>query len=65
VDQCRTQLIRLSKDLEPHPCRQVREGYLLAFTRECNPKLALTTVTCPPDRSDEEYWCRWKIDWQK
>ncbi len=63
VDQCRTQLIRIGKGLEPHPCRQVREGYLVGFVKECNPKLKLVTITCPPDRGDEEYWCRWAIDW--
>ena len=63
VDQCRTQLIRISHGLEPHPCRQVREGYLEGFTKECNPKLALTTIMCPPERTTEKYWCRWKIHW--
>jgi hypothetical protein len=65
IDACRTQLIRLDKGLEPHPCRQVREGYLLAFAKECNPDLKLETLCCPPDRTDEEYWCRWKFSLEK
>lgn len=62
VYNCRTQLIRLGKGLDAHPCRQVREGYLQAFVSQCNPKLKLETVCCPPDRCDEgELWCRWII----
>lgn len=61
VDACRTQLIRLDKGLEPHPCRLVREGYLQAFLAECNPALELVTVSCPPDRTTDEVWCRWAI----
>ncbi len=64
VHTCRTQQIRLSKNLDVHPCRQVREGYLQAFTTECNPKVALETVCCPPDRcEDEKIWCRWVFKW--
>jgi hypothetical protein len=61
VDQCRTQLIRLDKGLEPHPCRQVREGYLQAFLQEANPALTLETVSCPPDITVQEVWCKWRI----
>lgn len=63
VDACRTQLIRLDKGLEPHPCRQVREGYLEAFVRECNPRVALEVVCCPPDREWEDIWCQWVFKW--
>jgi len=61
VDQCRTQLIRLDKGLDPHPCRQVREGYLEAFVKELGGGLALETVSCPPDRTREDVWCEWRI----
>jgi len=63
VDQCRTQLIRLDKGLEPHPCRQVREGYLQAFVDECNPKVALEVISCPPDRTRQDVWCEWVFKW--
>ncbi len=61
VDKCRTQLIRLDKGLSPHPCRLVREGYLEAFTKELNPRLVLKVVSCPPQRTDEQAWCRWEF----
>ncbi len=63
VDACRTQLIRLDKGLEPHPCRQVREGYLQAFCSECNPKVALEVVCCPPERERTDIWCQWVFKW--
>jgi len=63
VIKCRTQLIRLDKGLEPHPCRLVREGYLAAFTEECNPHIKLETVSCPPDRSRDDLWCLWRFRW--
>jgi hypothetical protein len=65
IDKCRTQLIRIGKGLDPHPCRQVREGYLEAFAKECNPAIKLETICCPPDRGDEEYWCRWRFKLDK
>lgn len=61
VDQCRTQKIRVSKGLEEHPCRQVREGYLVGFVAECNPGLELETVSCPPDRTRDDVYCEWLI----
>ena len=61
VVQCRTQLIRLDKGLDPHPCRLVREGYLEAFTAECNSGVKLETVSCPPDRSRDDVWCLWRF----
>ena len=61
VVQCRTQLIRLDKGLSPHPCRLVREGYLEAFTAECNAGVTLETVSCPPDRSRDDVWCLWRF----
>lgn len=64
VDECRTQLIRLDKGLDVHPCRQVRERYLRAFTTECNPKVELVTVSCPPDRTEMDVWCRWEFRWK-
>jgi hypothetical protein len=63
VDQCRTQLIRLDKGLDPHPCRQVREGYLQAFAKECNPRVRVETISCPPERTTDEVWCRWVFRW--
>lgn len=63
VDQCRTQLIRQDKGLGPHPCRQVREGYLLAFAQECNPRVKVECVSCPPTRTTDEVWCRWVFNW--
>ncbi len=63
VDQCRTQLIRLDKGLDPHPCRQVRERYLQQFVKECNPKVELVVVSCPPDRVREDIWCEWEFRW--
>ncbi len=63
IDRCRTQLIRLDKGLGPHPCRQVREGYLQAFAQECNPRVVLETVSCPPDRTTDDVWCRWIFRW--
>ena len=63
VDKCRTQLIRLDKGLEPHPCRQVREGYLQAFVKECNPKVVVDTICCPPARDREDLWCLWVFRW--
>lgn len=63
VDACRTQLIRLEKGLDTHPCRQVREGYLAAFVAECNPKVRLETLCCPPDRDREDLWCLWRFAW--
>lgn len=61
VDVCRTQEIRLSKGLEMHPCRQVRERYLQAFVNEVNPDLELETVSCPPDQTVEGVYCLWRI----
>lgn len=63
VDACRTQLIRIDKGLEPHPCRMVREGYLQAFVKECNPKVALEVVSCPPERTRQDLWCLWVLKW--
>ena len=63
VTECRTQLIRIKKGLGPHPCRQVREGYLVEFARECNPKVVVECVSCPPDRVREDVWCEWRFKW--
>lgn len=63
VDQCRTQNIRVSKGLDEHPCRQVREGYLAGFVTECNPKVTLETVSCPPDRTRDDVYCEWVFKW--
>ncbi len=64
VDKCRTQMIRVSKGLDEHPCRQVREGYLQAFVEELNPKLELVTVSCPPDRTRDDVYCEWHFKWK-
>lgn len=61
VDSCRTQQIRVDKGLEEHPCRLVREGYLQAFAKECNPELILDCVSCPPDRTRDDVYCEWVI----
>ena len=63
VDKCRTQMIRLDKGLEPHPCLLVREGYLQSFVQECNPKVKLVTVSCPPNQTLDDVWCRWRFVW--
>lgn len=62
VVSCHTQKIRVSKGLEEHPCRQVREKYLAAFLNELNPDLKLVCVSCPPDRTTNEVYCRWKFE---
>lgn len=62
VDTCRTQMIRLDKGLEAHPCRRVREGYLAAFVKEMNPAVKLSCVSCPPERTTDEVWCRWAFE---
>lgn len=61
VDSCRTQKIRVDKGLGEHPCRQVREGYLMEFVSQCNSALKLECVSCPPDRTTDEVYCRWVI----
>jgi hypothetical protein len=61
VIACRTQLIRQDKGLGPHPCRLVREGYLQAFVKECNPGLSLEVVSCPPERTRDDVWCQWVL----
>jgi hypothetical protein len=61
VEKCRTQLIRLEKGLEPHPCRRVREGYLKAFVKELNPAVEVIATCCPPDRDREDIWCQWEF----
>ena len=62
IDVCRTQKIRVSKGLEEHPCRQVRERYLNAFAKELNPDLKLVCISCPPDRTTNDVYCRWKFE---
>jgi hypothetical protein len=54
-------MIRVGKGLEEHPCRRVREGYLQAFVRECNPELTLECISCPPDRTRDDVYCEWVI----
>jgi hypothetical protein len=59
---CRTQQIRVSKGLSEHPCKQVREGYLAAFAKELNPDIKLVCISCPPERTTDEVYCRWKFE---
>ncbi|MCB2186619.1 MAG: hypothetical protein KQJ78_09395 [Deltaproteobacteria bacterium] len=61
VEECRTQLIRQEKKLGEHPCRQVRENYLINFAKELNPQVKVECVSCPPGRSLTDIWCRWRF----
>jgi hypothetical protein len=65
VVACATQLTRQKKGLPIFPCKQVRQGYLEAFTRAFNPELTCTCLFCPPEERQEGAWCRWEFTSKK
>ena len=59
--ECRTQDARVAKGREVFPCREVRLGYLREFARTINPSIGVRCISCPPERTAEDCWCRWKF----
>ena len=61
VDRCRTQEVRLGKNLPEFPCKKVRYGYLKNFAKTLNPRVEATCLVCPPDEHPENLWCKWEL----
>ena len=61
VVECRTQDARMAKGWEVFPCREVRLGYLREFARTINPSIGVRCISCPPERTAQDCWCRWRF----
>lgn len=61
VTRCGTQETRMRKGLGIFPCKQVRFGYLKAFTEELDPDIEAVCRVCPPDEHPPEVWCEWEF----
>lgn len=62
---CRPQEGRKEKGQSIFPCKAMELAHLTAFTKQCNPKLKIECLFCPPDERPadlpEKVSCRWKI----
>ncbi|MDT8357768.1 MAG: DUF6125 family protein [Methanomicrobiaceae archaeon] len=61
VIECRTQDARMAKGREVFPCREVRLGYLREFAGTINPSIGVRCISCPPERTAHDCWCRWRF----
>lgn len=59
--ECRTQDARMAKGRGVFPCREVRLGYLREFARTINPSIGVRCISCPPERTAHDCWCRWQF----
>lgn len=59
--KCRIQNTRLKKGLTEFPCKKVRFGFLKSFAEEINPKIQVKCIVCPPDKHNNNLWCKWEF----
>jgi len=58
---CRIQNTRIQKNLSEFPCKKVRWGFLKSFAKEINPNIEVVCKSCPPDKHDDNIWCKWEF----
>ena len=59
--KCRIQNTRIKKGLSEFPCKKVRFGFLKSFAEEINPKIQVNCIVCPPDKHNNDLWCKWEF----
>jgi hypothetical protein len=58
---CRIQNTRLKKGLSEFACKNVRFSFLKSFAKEINPNIEVKCKVCPPDKHNEDLWCKWEF----
>jgi hypothetical protein len=58
---CRVQNTRIQKNLSEFPCKNVRWGFLKSFAKEINPNIEVVCKACPPDKHNDNIWCKWEF----
>jgi hypothetical protein len=58
---CRVQDARQRKGLPDFPCRYVGVEEYSGFAQTIDPRVEITCVSCPPERTADEAWCVWQF----
>ncbi|WP_366922949.1 DUF6125 family protein [Metallumcola ferriviriculae] len=58
---CRVQSARHRKNMTPHPCKPVGLVEYGDFAKTIDPRIKTSCLSCPPERTTEDYWCGWEF----
>lgn len=58
---CRVQAARKRANLPDFPCKSVGIIEYEEFAREIDPRIKTRCLSCPPERSDMNVWCKWEF----
>ena len=59
--ECRVQVARERKQMEPFPCKSVGLVEYTGFAKTIDPRIHTRCITCPPDVRNDEHWCAWEF----
>ncbi len=62
VKTCRVQEARRRKGLPDFPCQSVGIVEYSLFAKEIDSKIETTSVSCPPNISNPDFYCIWKFE---
>ncbi|MFC2135934.1 DUF6125 family protein [Bacteroidota bacterium] len=58
--ECRVQKTRHDKNMPLFPCKQVGIIEFTQFAKTIDPRIKVTSISCPPDPVDD-YYCGWEF----
>jgi hypothetical protein len=62
VKTCRVQEARRRKGLPDFPCQSVGIVEYSMFAKEIDSRIETTSISCPPNISNSEFYCIWKFE---
>lgn len=62
VKTCRVQEARRRKGLPDFPCQSVGIVEYSMFAKEIDSRIETTSISCPPNISNPEFYCIWKFE---
>ncbi len=61
VETCRVQSARRRKNLPDFPCKSVGIVEYSYFAKTIDDRITTQCISCPPDITDENYYCIWEF----
>lgn len=59
--ECRVQVARERKQMDPFPCKSVGLVEYVGFATTIDPRIKTRCITCPPDAKHPDHWCAWEF----
>ncbi|OEF99713.1 hypothetical protein BHF71_07755 [Vulcanibacillus modesticaldus] len=61
MNECRVQEARKRKKMPLFPCKPVGIVEYSGFAKTIDSRIQTEVISCPPDETDENYYCAWKF----